>query len=152
MGWGSVGRGIGKSACSSLLRCSAFSTWKKQRGLPWQQIPNQHRAHTPLFHTPLPPLQPPPPPPPVPLLLPGHLSADRELRPQTGLLRGAGIRLRPGIMSKAPLSIPEQEHVPADTGAQQTVFPLLLPLRLYSIAAIYFVLKPLRRWFVSIVC
>lgn len=45
--------------------------------------------------------------PPVPLLLPGHLSADRELRPQTGLLRGAGIRLRPGIMSKAPLSIPE---------------------------------------------
>lgn len=151
MGWGSVGRGIGKSACSSLLRCAAFSTWKKQRGLPWQQIPNQHRAHTPLFHTPLPPLQPPPPPP-VPLLLPGHLSADRELRPQTGLLRGAGIRLRPGIMSKAPLSIPEQEHVPADTGAQQTVFPLLLPLRLYSIAAIYFVLKPLRRWFVSIVC
>lgn len=150
MGWGSVGRGIGKSACSSLLRCSAFSTWKKQRGLPWQQIPNQHRAHTPLFHTPLPPLQPPPPP--VPLLLPGHLSADRELRTQTGLLRGAGIRLRPGIMSKAPLSIPEQEHVPADTGAQQTVFPLLLPLRLYSIAAIYFVLKPLRRWFVSIVC
>lgn len=148
MGWGSVGRGIGKSTCSSLLRCSAFSTWKKQRGLPWQQIPNQHRAHTPLFHTPLPPLQPPPP----PLLLPGHLSADRELRPQTGLLRGAGIRLRPGIMSKAPLSIPEQEHVPADTGAQQTVFPLLLPLRLYSIAAIYFVLKPLRRWFVSIVC
>lgn len=145
MGWGSVGRGIGKSACSSLLRCSAFSTWKKQRGLPWQQIPNQHRAHTPLFHTPLPPLQPPPPPPPVPLLLRGHLSADRELRPQTGLLRGAGIRLRPGIMSKAPLSIPEQEHVPADTGAQQTVFPLLLPLRLYSIAAIYFVLKPLRR-------
>lgn len=143
MGWGSVGRGIGKSACSSLLRCSAFSTWKKQRGLPWQQIPNQHRAHTPLFHTPLPPLQPPPPP--VPLLLPGHLSADRELRTQTGLLRGAGIRLRPGIMSKAPLSIPEQEHVPADTGAQQTVFPLLLPLRLYSIAAIYFVLKPLRR-------
>lgn len=91
-------------------------------------------------------------PPPVTLLLPGHLSADRELRPQTGLLRGAGIRLRPGIMSKAPLSIPEQEHVPADTGAQQTVFPLLLPLRLYSIAAIYFVLKPLRRWFVSIVC
>lgn len=66
MGWGSVGRGIGKSACSSLLRCSAFSTWKKQRGLPWQQIPNQHRAHTPLFHTPLPPLQPPPPPPPSP--------------------------------------------------------------------------------------
>lgn len=94
MGWGSVGRGIGKSACSSLLRCSAFSTWKKQRGLPWQQIPNQHRAHTPLFHTPLPPLQPPPPPrpPPVPLLLPGHLSADRELRTQTGLLRGAGSR------------------------------------------------------------
>lgn len=91
-------------------------------------------------------------PPPAPLLLPGHLSADRELRTQTGLLRGAGIRLRPGIMSKAPLSIPEQEHVPADTGAQQTVFPLLLPLRLYSIAAIYFVLKPLRRWFVSIVC
>lgn len=90
--------------------------------------------------------------PPLLLLLPGHLSADRELRTQTGLLRGAGIRLRPGIMSKAPLSIPEQEHVPADTGAQQTVFPLLLPLRLYSIAAIYFVLKPLRRWFVSIVC
>lgn len=162
-GWGSVGRGIGKSACSSLLRCSAFSTWKKQRGLPWQQIPNQHRVHTPLFHTPYHPcsrllllllLLPsssssshPPPPPPIPVvpLLPGHLSADRELRPQTGLLMGAGIRLRPGIMSKAPLSIPEQEHVPADTGAQQTVFPLFLPLHLYSIAAIYFVLKPLRR-------
>lgn len=31
-------------------------------------------------------------PPPVPLLLPGHLSADRELRTQTGLLRGAGSR------------------------------------------------------------
>lgn len=153
MGWGSVGRGIGKSACSSLLRCSAFSTWKKQRGLPWQQIPNQHRAHTPLFHTPLPPLQPPPPPSPPPRPPPPPSSSlatsqqieSCELRPAYLGEQGAGIRLRPGIMSKAPLSIPEQEHVPADTGAQQTVFPLLLPLRLYSIAAIYFVLKPLRR-------
>lgn len=31
-------------------------------------------------------------------------------------------------MSKAPLSIPEREHVPVDIGVQQTVFPLLLPL------------------------
>lgn len=48
---------------------------------------------------------------------PGHLPADLELRPQTGLLRGAGIRLETGIMSKVPHSIPEQEHGPADTGA-----------------------------------
>lgn len=86
-GWGSVGRGIGKSACSSLLRCSAFSTWKKQRGLPWQQIPNQHRAHTPLFHTPyhprsrllllLLPGHPPPPPPWPPLSRSRAATSDR---------------------------------------------------------------------------
>lgn len=50
--------------------------------------------------------------------LPGHHPVDLELRPQTGLLRRAGMRLRTGIMSKAPHSIPEQERWPVNTGAQ----------------------------------
>ena len=59
--------------------------------------------------------------PPSPPLLP----ADLELRPQAGLLRGAGIRLGTEIMSKAPHSIPEQERGPAGYGCAVDRPPLL---------------------------
>lgn len=127
MGWGSVGRGIGKSACSSLLRCSAFSTWKKQRGLPWQQIPNQHRAHTPLFHTPLPPLQPPPPP---PLLLPGHLSADREQG--SGSDQGSCPKLHSRSQSRSMCQQILVRSRQSSLFSSLFVFILLLPFTLYS--------------------
>lgn len=91
-------------ACS-LLPCSAFSTRKKQQGC---------RSNKSRISAALGPLQSTPHFPSI--LLPLLLPADLKLRPQTGLLRGAGIRLGTQIMSKAPHLIPEQERGPAGYG------------------------------------
>lgn len=139
MGWGSVGRGIGKSACSSLLRCSAFSTWKKQRGLPWQQIPNQHRAHTPLFHTPLPPLQPPPPPPsPSSSLATSQQIESCELRPAylgeqgSGSDQGSCPKLHSRSQSRSMCQRILVRSRQSSLFSSLFVFILLLPFTLYS--------------------
>lgn len=140
MGWGSVGRGIGKSACSSLLRCSAFSTWKKQRGLPWQQIPNQHRAHTPLFHTPLPPLQPPPPPPPSPSssLATSQQIESCDLRPAylgeqgSGSDQGSCPKLHSRSQSRSMCQRILVRSRQSSLFSSLFVFILLLPFTLYS--------------------
>lgn len=140
MGWGSVGRGIGKSACSSLLRCSASSTWKKQRGLPWQQIPNQHRAHTPLFHTPLPPLQPPPPPPPSPSssLATSQQIESCDLRPAylgeqgSGSDQGSCPKLHSRSQSRSMCQRILVRSRQSSLFSSLFVFILLLPFTLYS--------------------
>lgn len=140
MGWGSVGRGIGKSACSSLLRCAAFSTWKKQRGLPWQQIPNQHRAHTPLFHTPLPPLQPPPPPPPSPSssLATSQQIESCDLRPAylgeqgSGSDQGSCPKLHSRSQSRSMCQRILVRSRQSSLFSSLFVFILLLPFTLYS--------------------
>lgn len=139
MGWGSVGRGIGKSACSSLLRCSAFSTWKKQRGLPWQQIPNQHRAHTPLFHTPLPPLQPPPPPPsPSSSLATSQQIESCDLRPAylgeqgSGSDQGSCPKLHSRSQSRSMCQRILVRSRQSSLFSSLFVFILLLPFTLYS--------------------
>lgn len=143
MGWGSVGRGIGKSACSSLLRCSAFSTWKKQRGLPWQQIPNQHRAHTPLFHTSLPPLQPPPPVPPRPPSPSSSLATSQQiescdLRPAylgeqgSGSDQGSCPKLHSRSQSRSMCQRILVRSRQSSLFSSLFVFILLLPFTLYS--------------------
>lgn len=139
MGWGSVGRGIGKSACSSLLRCAAFSTWKKQRGLPWQQIPNQHRAHTPLFHTPLPPLQPPPPPPsPSSSLATSQQIESCDLRPAylgeqgSGSDQGSCPKLHSRSQSRSMCQRILVRSRQSSLFSSLFVFILLLPFTLYS--------------------
>lgn len=98
---------------------------EKAVGLLWQQIQNQRSAVTPPHQAHFPSS--------CPSLLPGHLPADLELRPQTSLLRGAGIRLGTRIMSKAPYSIPEQERGPG-IRLHSSPPPQTLP----SEAAIYF--------------
>lgn len=98
-GWGGGVWGEGSENQHAAVSCGAlhFQHGKSSGGCRGNksQISTER---TPLCSTPpyhpcsrLPP-RPPPPSPSSSLLLPGHLSADRELRPQTGLLRGAGSR------------------------------------------------------------
>lgn len=117
--------GDGKSACMQSPAMLCIFNMEKAAVLPWQHIQNQRSARTPQFHPTFSPS--------LLLLPPGHLPADLELRPQTGLLRGAGIRLGTGIMSKAPTRSQSR-----NVGQRIRVHSRPPPLLLLSTAAINF--------------